>query len=90
MTALIFVMLNAVDACLTRLGLSMGAEELNPLMAYFGGNIIAKMLIAAGIVLVLYLLRREKVLWYCNFGMLGIVLWNLAVCMILSMAIKLT
>jgi len=79
MAAVLFIGLNIFDALLTRMSLAAGAEELNPLAVSFGANIPAKASIAAAIVLVAYLLGRDRILWWANFGFLGIVLWNLQI-----------
>lgn len=64
------------DAWLTRTSLAMGAYELNPLAAFFGMSLLAKGLIALGVVLTLYWFGKEKLLWWMNLAFLGIVIWN--------------
>jgi len=81
-SGIIFVGLNVCDAYLTKVALSMGALELNPLTTTWGSDLIAKGLVAAGIVLILYFFNKEKLLWALNMLFLGVVLWNMAVCMV--------
>ena len=83
---IIFMALNVCDAYLTKIALSMGAAELNPL-AVWGSNLIAKGLLAAGIVLLLYAFNKEKLLWPINMVLLGVILWNLAVCMVTKVGV---
>ena len=84
---IIFIGLNVCDAYLTKVALSMGAAELNPLTTTWGSDLIAKGLVAAGVVLILYAFQKEKLLWAVNMLFLGVVLWNLAVCMIIKVGV---
>lgn len=86
MAAVLFIGLNMFDALLTRMSLAAGAEELNPIAVSFGANILAKALIAVGIVVAMYCLGRERMLWWVNFGFLAIVLWNLQILGLLSLS----
>jgi hypothetical protein len=79
MAAVLFIGLNVFDALLTKMSLAAGAEELNPVAVYFGANMLAKAFIAVGIVVAVYWLGRERMLWWANLGFLGIVLWNLQI-----------
>ena len=79
MSATVFVILNLMDAYLTKAGLAMGASEVNPLMASIGGSMIAKGLIAVALVFILYWFRKERVLWPLNLILFGVILWNSAV-----------
>ncbi|MBA7581749.1 hypothetical protein ES708_23660 [subsurface metagenome] len=81
-SGIIFVGLNVCDAYLTKAALSMGATELNPLLTTWGSDLIAKGLVAAGIVLILYFFNKEKLLWALNMLFMGVVFWNMAVCMV--------
>ena len=81
-SGIIFIGLNLYDAYLTKTALTIGAAELNPLLATWGSSLIAKALVATGIVLLLYAFRKEKLLWPVNMVLLGVVLWNLAVCVV--------
>ena len=81
----IFVGLNLCDAYLTKIGLSLGAAELNPLLTTWGSSLIAKGLAAAAIVLLLYAFNKGKLLWIINILFLGVVLWNLAMCAVIKM-----
>jgi hypothetical protein len=78
MSAAIFVVANIVDAYLTKIALAAGAIEANPIVASFGGNLIAKGIIAMALVFLLYCFRKERVLWLLNILFLGIILWNAA------------
>ncbi len=86
-SGIIFVGLNVCDAYLTKTALSMGAAELNPLATIWGSDLIAKVLVAIGIVLILYFFNKEKLLWPVNMLFLGVVLWNLAVCGVIKVGI---
>jgi hypothetical protein len=77
MAVAIFIALNVADAWLTKSCLAMGAAESNPIVASFGASPLVKGLIAAGIVIGLYLWGKERLLWWANFAFIGIVLWNL-------------
>lgn len=84
MTALIFIGLSIADAHLTRVALELGAREANPLAGLFGENMLVKGVVAVVVVLALYLFGKERLLWYLNFAMFGVVLWNLVVCVMLN------
>ena len=86
MAAAVFVTFNVIDAYLTHTALAAGAVELNLLMATIGGSMIAKGLIAAALVFILYCFQKERALWPLNFMLLGIILWNTAVCWIVTLA----
>jgi len=85
MPVAIFVTLNIIDAYLTKMALALGAVELNPLMTSTGSSMITKGLIAIALVFILYYFAKERVLWPLNFGLVGIVLWNLAICWIAAL-----
>lgn len=87
MSAVIFVGLNIIDALLTKMGLAIGAEELNPFMIHLGSSVLAKGLIALGLVVILYWFRKERALWLLNLAFLGVVLWNTAIIGVLKVAI---
>ena len=84
---IIFIGLNLCDAYLTKTALPMGATELNPLVITWGSSLIAKALVATGIVLLLYAFEKEKLLWAVNMVLLGVVLWNLAVCVVIKVGV---
>jgi len=86
MSAAIFVGLNIIDAYLTKMGLAMGAEELNPLMIHLGSSVLAKGLMALGLVVILYWFGKQRALWLLNLAFLGVVLWNLAILGVLKLA----
>jgi len=79
MAAATFITLNIVDAYLTKMALTLGAVEANPLMTYFGSSIITKGLIAIALVFILYFFGKERVLWPLNFLLFGLVFWNAAI-----------
>jgi len=83
----IFIGLNLCDAYLTKIALSIGASELNPLMTTWGSSLIVKGLAAAAIVLLLYAFQKGKFLWILNILLLGVVLWNLAMCAVIDMGV---
>jgi len=85
MSVAIFVTLNIVDAYLTKMALTAGAVEVNPLMTAVGSSMITKGLIAVALAFILYYFRKEKALWPLNFILFGIVLWNLATCWIVTL-----
>jgi hypothetical protein len=74
-----FIILNVIDAYLTKVALAVGAVEVNPLMMSLGSNMMAKGLIAMALVFILYSFRKERVLWPLNFMLFGLILWNAAV-----------
>lgn len=84
---IIFIGLNLCDAYLTKVALSMGAVELNPLLTTWGSSLIAKGLVAAGIVLILYFFNKEKLLWVVNMALLGLVLWNFGMCVVIKVGV---
>jgi hypothetical protein len=86
MAAIMFITLNLFDAYLTKVTLTMGAVEVNPLMTSIGGNILVKGLVAAALVLILYWFQKERVLWSLNFMFFGVILWNSAVYFILALS----
>lgn len=83
--AVIFVVLNVMDAYLTKVSLMAGALELNPLMTGIGSSMLFKGLIGIAVVGALYFFGKEKILWLLNFGLLGIVLWNSATYLIVDL-----
>lgn len=74
-----FILLNVVDAYLTKEALAMGAVELNP-VGMLWGNMVAKGLIATAIVAALCLCKKEKLLFPLSLGMAAICFWNFAMC----------
>jgi len=84
---IIFIGLNLCDAYLTKVALSMGAVELNPLLITWGSSLIAKGLVATGIVLILYFFNKEKLLWVVNMVLLGLVLWNFGMCVVIKVGV---
>jgi len=84
MPAALFVTLNVVDAFLTKTALSVGAVELNPIMANIGSSMLAKGGIALALAFLLYYFRQRRALWLLNVILFGIVLWNLAICFIMT------
>lgn len=82
MAVLLFLLLNLADAYLTGCALAMGAGEFNPIAAGYGASMPLKGLLVVLVAFLLYMFRREGLLWFLNFALLGIVLWNLSVCAI--------
>lgn len=74
-----FILLNIIDAYLTKEALGMGAVELNPI-GMFWGDMIVKGLIAVAIVAGLCFCKAEKLLLPLSLGMLAICFWNFAMC----------
>jgi hypothetical protein len=73
--AIAFVVLNVLDAHLTKEALAMGAMELNPI-AILWANMVAKGLAAVAIVAGLYFFKKQELLLPLSVGMLGICFWN--------------
>jgi len=78
----LFIYLNALDFLTTLIGLKHGYSEASPFIAMFIhvnpilGLVIAKAcaaLIAAGA----YYFNRPRVLGWLNYGLAGLVVWNL-------------
>lgn len=82
MSVLAFIGLNVLDAYLTKVALTLGASEVNPLAALFGSDLLVKGFLAAAIVVGLYLWGKEKLLLPLCLAMSGVCLWNLALCVI--------
>jgi hypothetical protein len=84
MPAVIFVTLNILDAYLTKMGLTAGAVEANPLMAAVGSDMLTKGLMAILLAFILYFFGKERALWPVNLILFGVVLWNSAICLIVN------
>ena len=84
MPAALFVTLNVVDAFLTKTALSVGAVEFNPIMANIGSSMLAKGGIALALAFILYYFRQRRALWLLNVVLFGVVVWNLAICFIMT------
>jgi hypothetical protein len=84
MPAVLFVTLNVVDAYLTKMALTAGAIEANPLMTIIGSDMLTKGLIAILLAFVLYSFGKERTLWPVNFILFGVVLWNSATWLIVN------
>ena len=74
---ILFVGLNMVDSYLTKTAISLGGEELNPIMTHIGGIIPLKGLIALGIVTLFYHFGKEKLLKPLCIGMILISAYNI-------------
>jgi hypothetical protein len=73
----VFIGLNILDAWLTGVALGLGSQELNPFLGMrFGGSILIKGLISVGIVMVLVLFKRDRLLKPLNVAMVLICAWN--------------
>jgi hypothetical protein len=86
MPAAMFIGLNLLDAYLTKVSLVAGAAEFNPLVTSIGGSLVAKGLMAVALAFILYYFGRERVLRPLNFVLFGVVLWNLAIYWIVTLA----
>jgi hypothetical protein len=64
-----FVALNLADVWLTRIALSLEAGEVNPVMAFLCGNMMAKVLASIPVVFVLWALGKDRLLTPLNIGM---------------------
>ena len=72
---LIFVGLNIADAWLTKQLLTSGWQEANPIVNFYGPNILIKGLLALAIVALLVRFGKAKFLPVLNICMLAVVLW---------------
>lgn len=77
-----FIVLNVIDACLTKEALAMGAIELNP-VGMFWSSVITKGFVALVIVVGLCLFKKERLLLPLSLAMVGICFWNFAMCLML-------
>jgi len=84
MPATLFITLNVLDAFLTKSALAVGAMELNPMMTAIGSSMIVKGALALALVFLLYFFGKERTLWPLNLMLFGVVLWNLAICGVMS------
>jgi hypothetical protein len=74
---IIFVALNMADAYFTRLVLTQGGIELNPLVGSFGSNILDRALLAVALAAAISLAGKRAWLRYLNAIVLCVVMWNL-------------
>lgn len=72
---LIFVGLNIADAWLTNQLLNSGWQEANPIVKFYGPNMVIKGLLALAIVALLVRFGKAKLLLVLNICMLAVVLW---------------
>jgi len=82
----LFVVLNLVDAWLSKQAFALGETELNPIVRYFGygDNLLLKGLVALAIALVFWRFGKSHLFWYLNILMLIVVFWNTAVLTVLK------
>ena len=76
----LFIALNALDIALTIIALSLGAEEMNLLLASFQNPVslvAVKMILAGTIALGLVIFRRVYLVPFVNAGMTLVVIWNI-------------
>ena len=74
---IIFIELNIIDAQLTGVAIAMGSSELNPILgATYGCNIVFKATVSLAIAFILLWCKSGRLLKHLNFGMLGVVGWN--------------
>lgn len=77
---LLFILLNLVDMCLTLAGIHIGLKEQNPVMAWLLNHQLifcfGKML---GALLVIKFVRyyESGALYWANFIVLGVIIWNI-------------
>lgn len=75
-----FILLNVLDAYLTRIALSIGAREGNPFLDIaFRTDTLLKGLVAVAIVAALAFWGQCRLLKWLNLVMLVVVLWNFVV-----------
>jgi hypothetical protein len=73
----VFIGLNILDAWLTKVALGLGSQELNPFLGMrFGSSILVKGLISLGIVMVLVLFKRDRLLKPLNVAIAVVCAWN--------------
>ena len=76
--ALLFVLLNALDAFLTSLALGLGSREANPLALAYGSCVPTKTVMALGIAIIILLVGYQRLLKPLCIGMSLVVAWNCA------------
>lgn len=80
---IIFIILNLLDCITTFIGLKMGLMEANLFLGFFMKHSIilglaVKMALAGGVVLLLHLIKKMKLLKIVNIAFTVIVCWNVA------------
>jgi hypothetical protein len=79
---ILFVLLSFLDARLTSLCLSLGASEGVPWMRGWGANALLRMIVALAIILYLKMRGSTGLLWFGNFVLFTIGIWNCFMLMI--------
>lgn len=84
--SILFVVLNLIDAWLTKQAFALGEVELNPVVNYFGygDNLLVKGLLALAIVLIFRYFGKSHLFWYLNILMVGVIFWNTSVLAVLK------
>ena len=80
---LLFVFLTFCDAKLTSICLSYGGVEATPWMRGWGDDVLARTLVAVGIILYLKFRGITNILWFGIIVLSFIVLWNCFMFMII-------
>ena len=82
----LFIVLNLMDAWLTKQAFALGEIELNPVVRQFGygDNLAVKGLLALGIALIFWRFGKTHLFRYLNIAMLAVVFWNTAVLTLLK------
>ena len=81
-TVILFIVLNLLDCVTTYIGIQSGLSEGNILLSFlFDYNLflglIVKMILAGGVVLLLGLFKKIKLLKIINIAFIIIVCWNI-------------
>lgn len=81
-SVILFIILNILDCITTYIGIKCGLLEGNILLRYFFDfniyfGLLIKMLLAGGIVLLLGLFKKIKLLKIINIAFIIIVCWNI-------------
>ena len=78
--AIIFIGLNIADALTTKLALSMGAIEVNPISSFLKmDNLVIRGIAALIVVVALHWFGKQHLLDILNVIFLAIVLWGLVI-----------
>jgi hypothetical protein len=72
----IFVVLNLIDASLTRALLANGGMEGNPITRAYGANVLVKGLLSLVLAAILVRYRFRVGLWVACGAMIAVVIWN--------------
>lgn len=67
---LALVGVNIADALLLRMNLQLGEVGLNPMVPPLMANVVARGLMAAALILILYMFNKRYLLWWLDFILL--------------------